>query len=124
MSAYHWKNFITKLKLRFSHQSVNDVKLNELMSKVTEKNKHGLVFCEKPSSFKPSKPIDENASFTIQIHVEPYEETQKRWRRQTQAIREGNIPEVTRHLSFELWDDFLNILTDEGKAMIEDMRGD
>lgn len=112
------------MKLRFSHQSFNDVKLNEVMSRVTEKNKHALVFCEKPTSLKPSQQIDENASFTIQIHVEPYEETQKRWRRQTQALREGHIPEVTRHLSFEIWDDFLNILTDEGKAMIEDMRGD
>lgn len=112
------------MKLRFSNQSIGEVNLDELMSKVTEKNKHALVFCEKPTSLKPSTPIEENASFTIQIHVEPYEETQKRWRRQTQAIREGNIPEVTRHLSFELWEDFLNILTDEGKAMIEDIKGD
>lgn len=112
------------MKLRFSRQSCDEVELEVLMSKVTENNKHGLVFCEKPTSSKPSTSIDENASFTIQIHVEPFEETQKRWHRQTQAIREGHMPEVTRHLSFEIWDDFLNILTDEGKAMIEDMKGD
>lgn len=94
------------------------------MSKVTEKNKHALVFCEKPTSLKPFKQIDENASFTIQIHVEPYEESKERWARQMKAIDKGEFPAVAKHLSFETWEDFLNILSDEGKVMIEEFRND
>lgn len=97
-------------------------KLDELMLKVTEENKHPLILGSKDES-PPVGPY-ENLNFTIQIHVEPFEESKARWARQMQSIKKGEFPTVTKHLSFETWEDFLSILSDKGKAIIEDMSRD
>lgn len=95
----------------------NEFNLAEMMSKVTEENKHDHIDINNSVASKIT-----DKSFTILISLESIEQLQTRWRQQMRSLDQGDVVPVTKRLSFETWDDFLNIFSDKGKAMVEMLR--
>lgn len=99
----------------------NKVDLNQLLSRVNEENKHSLIFCDSRKNLDHSIPKEE-ASFTIQISLESHEQLKRRWVEEMKSLDSGVFSEPTKRLSFETWENFVDIFSDKGKAMIEELR--
>lgn len=44
------------------------------------------------------------------------------WAKEMKALDDGVFQEPSKRLSFETWEDFYDIFSDKGKAMIEELR--
>jgi hypothetical protein len=117
-----WTKLITEIKLRLSKSSAEAVELNALISKITDKNKHDLIFSDTYESHHSLDTKNEYEPFTVQISVESYEQVMKRWAKEMKALDDGARPEASKRLSFETWEDFYDIFSDKGKAMIEELK--
>ena len=111
---------LTKNVMRLQAQD-NKVDLNQLLSGLNEENKHSLIFCDSCKNLDHSTPKEE-ASFSIQISVESHEQLKRRWAKEMKFLDSGIFSEPSKRLSFETWDDFFDIFSDKGKAMIEELR--
>lgn len=114
-----WLNLAHKFKPSIT--GGDEINLDELMSRVTFENKHHLVFREGDKHLNHLTSREEEC-FTIQISVESLEQVKKRWVKEMKALDDGVFPEATKRLSFETWEDFLDIFSDKGKALIEELR--
>jgi hypothetical protein len=119
-----WTKLITKIKLKLSKSSAEAVELNALISKITDKNKHSLIFPNAYESHHTHHTKNEDETFTVQISVESCEQVMKRWAKEMKALDDGVFQEPSKRLSFETWEDFYDIFSDKGKAMIEELRKD
>lgn len=108
-------------KLNPSITGDDKVNLDQLLSRVNSENKHDLIFGEGHQHLNHLTPGEEE-SFTIQISVESYEQVKRRWTKEMNSLDDGVFPEPTKRLSFETWEDFFDIFSDKGKAMIEELR--
>lgn len=100
----------------------DELNLDELLSRVKDDNKHNLILCEGPKSYSDPLTQQGDECFTIQISVESCEQAMSRWAKERESRRNGEFREVTKRLSFETWEDFFDIFSDKGKAMIEEFR--
>lgn len=120
--------FISSILLFFRKRTKSSVtkedelNLDELISQVKDDNKHDLILCEVPKSYSDLFSQQGDESFTIQISVESTEQVLKRWAIQREFRINGEFHETTKHLSFESWEDFFDIFSEKGKAMIEEFR--
>lgn len=115
----YWQSLAHKLKPSITRD--DKVNLDQLLSRVNSENKHDLIFCEGHKHLNHLTPIEEE-SFTIQISVESYEQVKRRWTKEMKSLDDGVFSEPTKRLSFETWEDFFDIFSDKGKAMIEELR--
>lgn len=122
MTSKLWTKLITEIKRRLSKSNAETVELNSLISKVTDENKHNLIFPNAYESHHTHHTINEDETFTVQISVEPCEQVMKRWAKEMKALDDGVLQEPSKRLSFETWEDFYDIFSDKGKAMIEELR--
>jgi len=113
---------ITKIKRRLYKSSAEAVELNALISKITDENKHALMFPDDYESQHTLATKNEDETFSVQISVEPCEQVMKRWAKEMKALDDGVLQEPSKRLSFETWEDFYDIFSDKGKAMIEELR--
>lgn len=122
MDSTLWSKLITDIKRKLSKSNAEAVELTSLISKVTEENKHDLIFTDSNTLFNKPDNKTVNESFTIQICVESCEQVMERWAKEMKALDDGALPEASKRLSFETWEDFYNIFSDKGKAMIKELR--
>lgn len=122
MNSTLWSKLITKIKLRLSKSNAETVELNSLISKVTDENKHDLIFTVSNTPLHEPNTKNEDEHFTIQISVESCEQVMERWAKEMKALDDGARPEASKRLSFETWEDFYDIFSDKGKAMIDELR--
>ncbi|PPD11559.1 hypothetical protein [Methylophilus sp.] len=113
----------TSSRVAYPSKSIAEaVKLNSLISKVTDENKHDLIFSDAYESHHTLDTKTEDEIFTVQISLESSEQVMKRWAKEMKALDDGALPEASKRLSFETWEDFYDIFSDKGKAMIEELR--
>lgn len=114
---------------------VNEYNLVDMVSQITDENMHNHINFSNSLDPKISDekthvsdfydipyPNRESEVFTIEVSLMSTEQLQALWRKQIQAIDNGQVLSVTRRLSFEDWDDLLAIFSDKGKAMVEELR--
>lgn len=115
-----WRHVAQKVRCFFSKG--REIELRRVLSRVNDNNKHDLIFCEGLKVFDHTTSKKSDEGFTVQISVESCEQAMERWAKEMKSLDDGVIPEVTKRLSFETWEDFFDIFSDKGKAMIEELR--
>lgn len=117
-----------------------DYDLGEMLLQVTENNMHALL------NFQNTQVLDKSGqdlstpsvhssvispywnqddiSFTFQISLESIDQVKTRWRKEMKSLDNGVMQGVSKRLSFETWEDLLNIFSEEGKEMVKSLRRD
>lgn len=115
-----------------------DYNLGEMLLQVTEKNMHTLFNLQNTqvldkseqdlstssahsSVISPYLNLDDK-SFTFQISLESIDQLKSRWRKEMRSLDYGVMQGVSKRLSFETWEDLLNIFSEEGKEMVKSLR--
>jgi hypothetical protein len=119
-SEYNLVEMLSRVTEENKHDHINIS--NSLASKVADESEHNLSFYDAHTSQSESLSSNQDESFTIKISLESSEQLHTRWRQEMRAIDNGEIHPATKRLSFETWEDFLDIFSDKGKEMVEMLR--